>query len=165
MPGRLLIVDDDQGMCEMIEADLKGRGFISSWYTSAEEALSVLEKEEFDVVLADIQMPGMNGIELCNRIVTNRPDVPVVVITAFGSMKTAVAALRVGAYDFINKPIEMDMLSFTLERAIKHHFLQEKVKILNKMVEQSRRFEELLGESIPMQKLYNQITRIADSDG
>ena len=94
MPGRILLVDDDQNMCEMMEADLRHRGLNSSWYTSAEEAFSVLKKEEFDVVLTDLQMPGMDGVELCERIVANWPDVPVVVITAFGSMETAVAALR-----------------------------------------------------------------------
>lgn len=164
MPGRVLIVDDDRSMCEMIEADLRKRGFYSSWYLSAEEAFSVLKKEEFDVVLTDLQMPGMNGVDLCERIVANRPDVPVVVITAFGSMETAVAAIRAGAYDFITKPIEMDMLSFTLERAVNHRSLQEKVKKLSEAVEQSKRFEELLGESVPMKKLYDQIKRIADSE-
>jgi len=164
MPGRILIVDDDQSMCEMIEADMRKRGFGSSWYLSAEEAFSALKDEEFDAVLTDLQMPGMDGIELCERIVANRPDVPVVVITAFGSMETAVAALRAGAYDFVTKPIEMDMLSFTLERAVNHRSLQEKVKKLSEAVEQSKRFEELLGESVPMKKLYDQIERIADSE-
>ena len=164
MPGRVLIVDDDRSMCEMIETDLRGRDFDPSWYLSAEEAFSVLKDEDFDVVLTDLQMPGMNGVDLCERIVANRSDVPVVVITAFGSMETAVDALRAGAYDFITKPIEMDLLAFTLERAIKHRSLQEKVKTLSELVEQSKHFEGLLGESIPMQKLYDLVARIADSE-
>jgi len=164
MPGRVLIVDDDRSMCEMIEADLSGRNFDSSWYLSADEAFSVLKNEDFDVVLTDLQMPGTDGIALCERIVANRPDVPVVVITAFGSMDTAVSALRAGAYDFITKPIEMDLLAFTLERAIKHRSLQEKVKTLSELVEQSKHFEGLLGESIPMQNLYDLVTRVADSE-
>ena len=164
MPGRVLIVDDDRSMCEMIETDLRGRDFDPSWYLSAEEAFSVLKDEDFDVVLTDLQMPGMNGVDLCERIVANRSDVPVVVITAFGSMETAVDALRAGAYDFITKPIEMDLLAFTLERAIKHRSLQEKVKTLSELVEQSKHFEGLLGESIPMQNLYDLITRVADSE-
>ena len=164
MPGRVLIVDDDRNMCEMIEADLCNRGLDSSWYTSAEEAFSMLKKEEFDVVLTDLQMPGMDGVELCERIVANRPDVPVVVITAFGSMETAVAALRAGAYDFVTKPIEMDMLAFTLKRAVSHRSLQEKVKKLSELVEQSKQFAKLLGESVPMQSLYDLITRVADSE-
>jgi two-component system response regulator HydG len=164
MPGRVLIVDDDQSMCEMIETDLRKRGFEPSWYLFAEEAFSVLKKEEFNVVLTDLQMPGMDGVDLCERIVANRPDVPVVVITAFGSMETAVAALRAGAYDFITKPIEMDLLAFTLERAIKHCSLQEKVKKLSELVQQYKHFEGLLGQSVPMQNLYDLIARVADSE-
>ena len=164
MPGRILIVDDDRNMCEMIETDLRGHNFDPSWYLSAEEAFSVLKGEDFDVVLTDLQMPGMNGVELCERIVANQPDVPVVVITAFGSMETAVAALRAGAYDFVTKPIEMDLLAFALERAIKHRSLREKVKKLSELVQQYKHLEGLLGESIPMQNLYDLIARVADSE-
>src|SRR5580692_8834181 len=107
MPGRVLIVDDDQSMCELIEADLASRGIQSEWRTSAEEAIRTVHDGNFDVILTDLQMPGLNGLALCERIVANRPDVPVVVMTAFGSLETAVAAIRVGAYDFVSKPVEM----------------------------------------------------------
>ena len=90
-------------------------------------------------------MPGMSGTELCERIVANRPDVPVVVMTAFGSLETAVAAIRVGAYDFVTKPIELDILALALERAVRHHLLQEKVKVLSEEVECLKRFDEMLG--------------------
>jgi DNA-binding NtrC family response regulator len=164
MTGRVLIVDDDQSMCEMIEADLKSRGFNTSWHVCADEAFSVLKDEDFDVVLTDLQMPGTDGIALCEKIVANRSDVPVVVVTAFGSMETAVAALRAGAHDFITKPFEMDILALTLERAINHHFLKDEVKRLTEAVERTRWYEELLGESTPMQSLYDLIDRIADSE-
>lgn len=164
MNGRILVVDDDRTMCELIEADMQRRGFQVSWHTSAEEALRVLKDEEFDVVLTDIEMPGMNGIDLCDRVVSNRPDVPVIVITAFGSMETAVRAIRAGAYDFISKPVEMDILALTLERAIKHRDLQEKVKTLSEALERTEKFDELLGSSMPMQNLYDQVSRIADSE-
>ena len=164
MSGRILVVDDDRTMCELIEADMQRRGFQVSWYTSAEEALQILKDEEFDVVLTDIEMPGMNGIDLCDQVVSNRPDVPVIVITAFGSMETAIRAIRAGAYDFISKPVEMDILALTLERAVKHRNLQEKVKTLSEALERTEKFDELLGSSIPMQNLYDQVSRIADSE-
>ena len=128
MAGRILIVDDDRSMCEMLENYLRGCGFDPSWYTLAEEAFSMLKRKKFDVVLTDLTMSGMDGIDLCDRIVKNWADIPVVVMTAFGSMETAVTALRVGAYDFITKPVELDMLVFTLERALNNRFLKEKVK-------------------------------------
>jgi two-component system response regulator HydG len=164
MNGRVLVVDDDQGMCELIDADLRRRGFEVMWRVAAEPAFEALGQHAFDVVLTDLNMPGMDGIELCQRIVENRPDIPVVVITAFGSLETAVAAIRAGAYDFVTKPIEMDMLTLTIERAVRHRALQEKVKVLSDAVERSRRFDELLGASRPMERLYDQMARIADSN-
>lgn len=164
MPGRILVVDDDRSMCEMVQDDLNGRGFESSWCTSAEEALSVLKENEPDVILTDLQMPSTNGLDLCDRAAKNYPDVPVVVMTAFGSMETAISALRAGAYDFVIKPIDMDMLSLTLERAVNHRSLQKKVKQLSELVARSTRFEALLGESVPMQEIYSLIARVADSE-
>ncbi len=164
MSGRIMVVDDDRSMCELIEADLRRRGFHVSWYTSADKAFRALQDETFDVVLTDMMMPDMNGIDLCDRIVSNRPDIPVIVITAFGSLETAVGAIRAGAYDFVAKPVEMDMLALTLERAVKHHALQEKVKILNDAVERAKKFDELLGTSVQMQNLYDKLSRVADSE-
>jgi len=164
MPGRILVVDDEASMCELIEVDLRTRGFEVSWRTSSEAALQLLKEEPFDVVLTDLRMPGINGVDLCERIRAHRPGIPVVVMTAFGSLESAVAAIRAGAHDFVTKPIEMDMLALTLERAISHAALQEQVKMLSEAVERTRIFDELLGESPPMTELFDQLTRIADSE-
>ena len=151
MPGRVLVVDDEPSMCEMIETDLRTRGFQVKWKSTSGEAVQLLKEEQFDVVLTDLRMPEISGVELCERIVENRPGTPVVVMTAFGSLESAVAAIRAGAHDFVTKPIEMEMLALTLERAIRHAALQEQVKVLSEAVERSRLFEEMLGQSPPMQ--------------
>ena len=164
MSGRVMIVDDDRSMCEMLEADLASRGIPSQWRTSAEDALREIQVGEFDVVLTDLQMPGLNGLALCERIVANRPDIPVVVMTAFGSMETAIAAMRVGAYDFVSKPVELDILALRLERAIQHRILSEQVRVLSDRVQQSNRFSKLLGESPAMQSLFDDLRRVADTD-
>ena len=130
MSGRVLIVDDERSMCEVLEAGLTPKGFVIKWTTSAPEALDLLHGTDVDVVLTDLNMRGMNGLELCERIVTNRPDVPVVVITAFGSFETAVAAIRAGAYDFTTKPVKFDALALALERAVQHRTLRAEVKRL-----------------------------------
>jgi two-component system response regulator HydG len=161
---RVLIVDDEQRMCELIQADLRLREIESRWHTSADEGLQALGRESFDVVLSDLKMPGVDGIEFCRRIVANRPDLPVIVMTAFGSMETAIAAIRAGAYDFITKPIEMDLLALTLQRAFQHRQLQEQVRVLSEALERTERYDELIGESPAMQKLYDQLSRIADSE-
>jgi DNA-binding NtrC family response regulator len=161
---KILIVDDEKSMCELLEADLKLREFDPIWFTSAEEGFGVLERERVDIVLTDLKMPCIDGIQFCERIVANRPDIPVIVMTAFGSMETAVAAIRAGAYDFVTKPIEMDLLALTLQRAANHRELQEKIKQLSDVVQQSARCGELLGASQVMQDLFDELGRVAASD-
>jgi len=164
MRGKILIVDDEQMMCEMLEDDLKRHDFHPTCYISAEKALDTLKTESFDVLLTDMNLPNMNGIELCERVVANRPDIPVIVITAFGSMETAIAAIRAGAYDFVTKPIDTEFLVLALDRAVKHHGLQEKVKLLDKALKKSNQFDELIGQSPPMRKLIDRLERVADTE-
>lgn len=164
MLGRVLIVDDERSMCELIEQSLRLRDFASTWRTSPEEALQLAKTDDFDVVLTDLKMPRMSGTELCERIVANRPDTPVIVMTAFGSMETAIAAMRAGAYDFVTKPIEMDILAMALERAVKHYQLKEQVRRLTELVERATGFDEMIGGSPAMVALYDQLDRIADTE-
>ncbi len=164
MTGHILIIDDERSMCEALEAGLVPKGFQTTWTTSAHDALERLGSTPVDVVLTDLNMREMNGLELCERIVANRPDVPVVVITAFGSFDTAVAAIRAGAYDFITKPVKLDALVLAIERAVQHRTLREEVKRLRQLVSGARTFEEVLGESPAMRKVYELLGRIADSD-
>src|SRR3954467_14700590 len=86
MTGNVLIVDDDQSMAETLTKAMTHRGFVVTWQTSAADALKLLDEQDFDVVVTDLHMEGMNGFALCERITANRPDVPVVMITAFGTL-------------------------------------------------------------------------------
>jgi two-component system response regulator HydG len=151
-------------MCELLQAGLKRRGFESVWRTVAEDALALLSQEDFAVVVTDLQMEGMDGIELCRRIVESRPDIAVVVVTAFGSMETAIAAIRAGAYDFITKPFEMDQLGITVDRAVKHRALTEEVKRLRQAVGEARRFDEIIGKSAPIQEVFDLVSRVAETE-
>jgi len=162
--GRILVADDDRSMCELLQAGLARRGFEVTWRTDAAEALAVMSEGDFDAIVTDLNMPGTNGLELCERVTANRPDVPVVVITAFGSLDTAVAAIRAGAYDFITKPFEMDVLRLTLNRAVQHHRLRDEVKRLRRAVTESRGFGEILGSSPPMLRVLDLVNRAAESD-
>ena len=164
MSHRVLIVDDDPGMCELLDDGLGRRGLSAVSRTSAAEAFQLLEAEDFDVVVTDLNMGGMNGLELCTRIVANRPDVPVVVLTAFGSLDTAVAALRAGAYDFITKPVELEILVSALGRAIQNRALREEIRRLRLVVDASQPPGEFIGESPPMLRLYDLIARAAATD-
>jgi two-component system response regulator HydG len=162
--GRILVVDDDASMCDMLVSDLGDLGFEVSARTTTGAALETLASGEFDAVVTDLNMPGMNGLELCQRIVASEPDVPVIVITAFGSIETAVAAIRGGAYDFVTKPLEVDTLALALERAIQHRSLRDEVRRLRRAVEEARQFGALLGTSPAMRRVYELLDRIADSN-
>ena len=164
MSARVLLVDDDRSLCEWVESALTKRGLTVTWRNSADEGFALLETEDFDVVVADLNMRGMNGIELCQRIAGSRPDTPVIVITAFGSLETAVAAIRAGAYDFITKPFEIEALHLTLNRAISHRALRQEVTRLRRAVTEAARFGELLGASAAMRKVYDLLDRVAETD-
>ncbi|APR74866.1 Response regulator of zinc sigma-54-dependent two-component system [Minicystis rosea] len=164
MPRQVLIVDDDKAMCDLLEADLGDRRFTTEARTTAHDALALLAERSFDVVLTDLNMRGMSGIELCRRVAESRPDVPVVVITAFGSIETAVQAIRAGAYDYITKPIDVEALTLALDRAIEHHALRQEVRRLRRAVDEGNRFGELVGRSDAMRKVHDLLSRVADSD-
>ncbi len=164
MAGKILVVDDERSMCELLETYLALRDFVPRSVTSAEQAWRILQEEEFDVVLTDIKMPGTTGIQLCEQIAAQWPNIPVVVMTGFGSLETAIAAMRAGAYDFVTKPIELDLLALALTRAWKHHCLQEQVARLSAAVERSHGLGEIIGESPVMQRMFDQLTRVAESD-
>jgi two-component system, NtrC family, response regulator AtoC len=164
MTGRVLVVDDDREMCDLIASALGKRGFAVASRTSADEAFASMQGEDFDVVVSDLNMRGMSGLELCERIVANRPDIPVVVVTAFGSLQTAVAAIRAGAYDFITKPFEIEVLRLTIERAIGHRALRAEVTRLRRAVAEAQGFEGMIGTSEPMRKVYDLLDRVAETD-
>jgi len=162
--ARLLVVDDVQSMCEMLAERLPPLGFDVEWRTSAAEALAYLAAAEVDAVVTDINMREMDGLELCNRIVAAHPEVPVIVITAFGNLEAAIAAIRAGAYDFLTKPFEIKVLALSLERAVQHRLLRAEVKRLRRSVHEAQRLGDLLGTSPAMQEVYALIDRVADSD-
>lgn len=164
LSGRVLVVDDEPAMAQALEAGLVGQGHRVSLSDAGEGALAMLASEEHDVVLTDLRMRGTSGLELCRRIVTNRPDLPVIVMTAFGSLDTAVAALRAGAFDMLTKPFEMEELGFAIERALQHRTLRDEVKRLRQEIATARGEGELLGASAPILALRQLVQRVATSD-
>jgi two-component system response regulator HydG len=162
--GRVLVVDDDPSMCDVLVSDLGEHGFEVTARTSAASALDALAPGAFDAVVTDLNMPGMDGLELCRGVAGVQPDVPVIVITAFGSIQTAVAAIRGGAYDFVTKPLDVEALALALDRAVQNKTLRDEVKRLRRAVDESRRFGALLGTSPAMRRVYDLLDRIVDSN-
>jgi DNA-binding NtrC family response regulator len=162
--GRILVVEDEREMRALLEKGLARRGFIPTVLGRADEAFPLLEAEDFDTVLTDLRMPGMDGLALCERVALNRPDIPVVVVTAFGSLETAVAAIRAGAYDFVTKPVDLDALVLVLERAVQHRALREEVRRLRVALGDVSADGGVVGESQALRRVYEMIDRVADSD-
>jgi two-component system response regulator HydG len=163
MSAKVLVIDDDRAMCETLEAVLTGHGNSVSWRTRADEAQALLASEDFDVVITDIQLGDSNGLDLCRHIGENRPNTPVIVITAFGDMKSAVAALRAGAYDFRTKPVDMTALAHGVDRAVQHRHLREEVVRLKEAAGTDRAVGHLVGESPAMKRVYDLISRVANT--
>ncbi|MGH7285513.1 MAG: sigma-54-dependent transcriptional regulator [Polyangiaceae bacterium] len=164
MGADVLLVDDDRLLCETLEIGLRKRGHRTVWRTAPSEALAALAAENFDVVVTDLQMREMNGLELCERVAQNHPDVPVLVLTAFGSLDSAVAAIRAGAYDFISKPVELDVLAIAVERAASNKRLRDEVKRLRIEAEHWPHDADLVGESVVMRSLHDLISRVVTSE-
>jgi two-component system response regulator HydG len=160
---RVLIVDDEPDMGNLIDVGLRAIGIDTRVTTSPEEALALVVAEDFDVVLTDLQMPGMSGLELCARVVQVRPDVPVVVVTGHGTLESAIGAIRAGAYDFVQKPIKIEQLQLVVERALRHHGLSEELKRLRAAVT-AEPFEGIVGQSAAMRALFDLVARVAPTD-
>ncbi|AKQ70180.1 Response regulator of zinc sigma-54-dependent two-component system [Myxococcus hansupus] len=124
---RLLVLDDDAGVVDFLCESLDARGYEAVGRTSPEEALSLFEREPFDLVITDVEMPRMRGTEVLEALLTRKPGQLVVLITAFGSVELAVAAVKAGACDFVTKPFNIDALVLTLERAFRERQLRREI--------------------------------------
>ncbi len=164
MNPSVLVIEDDAAMVELLRAGLGRRGFSVEAAASAEEGLGALDRADVDVVVTDLNLGGMGGLAVCERVAANRPDVPVVVVTAFGSLETAVGAIRAGAYDFITKPFDMEVLAIALRRAVQHRALRAEVRRLRERVDAAAGLDELVGESQTMRELYDLVARAAETD-
>ena len=164
MTARVLVVDDDPATCRMIELGLRSEGYDVSSSRSARDALEAARNFEPHVVLTDLNMGETSGLELCRVLSEQWPDIPVVVITAFGSMETAILAMRAGAYDFITKPFDIEALALAIARAVQHHQLKSEVKRLRAAVGQAGWGDDLIGTSVPMLELRALLERIAHTD-
>jgi DNA-binding NtrC family response regulator len=161
---RIIIIDDDASMLVMLRAVLADKDYEVVTETSPEAALRRLATEEFGVVLSDIRMRGMTGVDLCREVVSVRSDTPVIVMTAFASIESAVDSIRAGAYDFVTKPFDTDDLVLTLERAFAHRELREEVKRLRRAVREQPSFDEMIGESAAMRKMFDVLARVAETE-
>ncbi|HEY4176730.1 MAG TPA: sigma-54 dependent transcriptional regulator [Kofleriaceae bacterium] len=162
MKTRVLVVDDDAGMRQMLSMRLTNRGFEVATVGAGAEAIDHVQREDVDLVVTDVNMKGMDGVELCRRLLEHRPQLPVILITAFGSMELAIQAIRAGAYDFVPKPFEIDQLALAIERGVTLAKLKDEVVRLRKAVAPVG-FGELIGDSPKMGELFALLGKVAAS--
>jgi len=160
---KVLVVDDDLEMCGLLSDVLKGEAFSVITTNDSLEASKILKKEEFDIIITDLKMKGLKGLDLLEETKRVSPLTPVIIITAFGTIESAIQAMKMGAYDYITKPFQMDELILTVRKALENRFLKKEVVRLKKEVEARYHFHQLIGKSASMQKIYDLIERIRDS--
>jgi DNA-binding NtrC family response regulator len=159
MKKRILIVEDEEKLRRVIELQLTSKGFDVDKAATAEEGIRVVDRA--DLVLTDLKLPGMDGIEFLNVIRRQNAHVPVVIMTAFGSVETAVGAMKAGATDFILKPFSLDHLMQVVEKALEMRALREENRQLKEELGRRYEYDNIVGRSSPMQEIFATIERVA----
>jgi len=165
-PLRILVVDDEPDACEAFRRVLEGAGYSAASETSASSALERITTEDFDLVLTDVAMAEMNGLELCRKAVEARPGTPVIVVTGQGSMNTVIEALRIGASDFLVKPIDADTLLRSVARSLRHRTREDASSQLAEDVAGSGSeltLTGVLGQSAAIRQVYQLIAHLSGS--
>lgn len=161
MRNRVLIVDDEESARELCVEILKTLNVETEVAESATRALAILESGQIDVVLSDVRMPGMNGIELLKIIKQKYPETDVVIMTGFGSVPSAVQAIKLGAYDYIAKPFDLDVFRNVFQRLIEKQELTAENRLLREQLKTRQGFANLVGTSAQMLKIYRLILKAA----
>ncbi len=159
----ILVVDDDREMCQLLYEVLKEEGFSVTALHQSLEASRLLRREEFDVVITDLKMKGLRGLDLLEEVHQIAPMTPVIIITAFGTIESAIQAMKMGAFDYITKPFQMDELVVTVKKALENRLLKKEILRLRKEVASRYDFHHLIGKSPSMQKIYDLIERISNT--
>lgn len=164
MSGHVVIIDDEDLFREDLATLLRKEGFVCETAANGESGIGLIEQERPDAVLCDLMMQGMGGLEVVDRLSRSCPEVPVIVVTAFGSMETAVKAFRRGAVDYLLKPVALEDLLLKLRRSMERQQLQRELRYLRRAVSDATSGSRLVGESPAMEQVRQMITRVAEAD-
>jgi DNA-binding NtrC family response regulator len=162
--ARLLVVDDDAVARDLLCEVLTREGYRVRPAADGAEALAICANEIIDLALLDLRMPGLDGITLLGRLAALRPDVPVVILTAFATMDTAIAAIRAGAYDYLSKPFRMEEIQLVVRRALEARRLAQENRHYRQELKDRYRVDNLVGQSPAMIAVYKTIARVASLD-
>ncbi|MCD4742666.1 MAG: response regulator, partial [Desulfobacteraceae bacterium] len=161
---KILIVDDELVIRESLSGWLERDGYLITTASSGEKAIEILKKKNFNILLVDIKMDGISGMDVLKHVKTHYPDIEVIMITAFGSIPSAVQAMRLEAFDYLLKPFDPEELGLLIEKVIDHQNTKKENLYLKEEYNQRTRFESMIGQSKPMQEIFNLIEDIRDTD-
>ncbi|MFN3696491.1 MAG: sigma-54-dependent transcriptional regulator [Pseudobdellovibrio sp.] len=163
MKSRILVVDDEESIREFLEIMLKKEGYEVTTAEDGAKAKDILTKKSFDMVISDLQMPNMTGIELLRHVKENYPDLVFMMITAFGTTETAVEAMKLGAYDYLTKPFKIDEVRLNISNALRSKNLETEVRVLKKELVKEYSFQNMIGNSEAMHQVFNLIQRVSQA--
>jgi len=160
----ILLADDDDGLRRVLEFQLSEAGYRVLTASDGAAALEIFTNDEIDCVITDLQMPKLSGLDLLDRLKVIRRETPVIVITAFGEIETAVAAMRAGAFDYVTKPFNRDQILLNLERALSFgETIVENIR-LRRLVNENFRLENVVGDSVKMREVLYLVERVSKTD-
>ncbi len=161
---RILVVDDEAAMRESLKDWLMEDGYEVGLAAGGEEAIAMAREKGFEVVLLDLKMPGMNGLETLKKLKEVRPDAEILMMTAYATVDTAVQAMKEGAFDYLVKPFDPDEVELLIQKIVAHRDLVLENILLRKKLEETYQFDEIIGKSDVMQEVFELITRVAPTD-
>ena len=164
MKPRILVVDDDENLRWVTQTQLEDAGYLVTTVSSGQEALAALESDRFSLVITDLKMPQMSGLELLRRVRALDGEMPVVIITAFGTIQSAVEAVKGGAYDYLTKPIDTDQLLLVVGRALEHLRLVQEIRTLRRSLDSRYGFENIIGSSERLLSVLDMAARAAQTN-
>lgn len=159
----ILIVDDEKNYLVVLEALLGAEGYEIVTARDAKMAVSILREADLDLVITDMKMPGMSGMELLEKCKKINPEIPIIMMTAFGTIEMAVEAMKKHAYDYIQKPFENEKLKLTVKKAMENHRLLKDNRLLAEALSNRFRYGNMVGKSKPMMKVYDLIDKVSSS--
>ena len=161
---RILIVDDDESLRRVMQVQLEQEGYSVTSASGGQAAMNTLERSPQDLMIVDLKMPGLSGVEVLKRVRTEYPETVVLLITAFGTVETAVEAMKLGAYDYLTKPANADALRLVVGRALEHVRLRQEVQTLRSTLAEKYGFENIIGRSESLLATIDAARRAAQSD-
>src|SRR4029077_8372781 len=155
--ARILIVDDEASMRDFLGICLRRAGHTVETAAGGKQALVVLADQSFDVIITDLKMPGVGGLEVLDAVKKGSPQTEVVVVTAYATPETAIAAMKRGAYDYLTKPFKVDEIEVVVARALEKRALVRENQLLREELEAKFRLDRLVGKSPPMERVFEMV--------